>query len=342
MNKTIHPHQFLYIFGVPLFIILGMILLSESHLFQQNPEQLTIGIIFDLVFTSPLLYFLLIRKKNIPNTTVVPLFILGIVISSIIIPKDHQYLLTQIKHWILPIVETTVFGLVIYKIRQTRLAFKASKKEVNHDFYKLLKETTATILPKKVSVAFSTEIAVIYYGFINWKKHKLQANEFTYHKHSSIIALLSVFIFLILGETALIHYLLQKWSPIVAWILTILSIYTGIQLFGIIKSMRKRPIVLSENYLFLKHGLFSETKIPLDEIDSFEQSSKSIEFNDDVRKLSPLGELSSYNFIIQLKSKQTLLGLYGFKKEYSTIAFHVDDKIKFKEALKLKLEFIQQ
>jgi hypothetical protein len=337
MNKTIHPYQFLYIFGVPLLIILGMVFLSKSYLFQQNPEQLTIGITFDLVFTSPLLYFLFIRKKTIPNTTVVPLFILGIIITSIIIPKDHQFLITQIKHWVLPIVETSVFILIVYKIRQTRKAFKVNKKETNHDFYELLKEVTATILPKKISILFSTEIAVIYYGFINGNKHQLQANEFTYHKHSSVIALLSVFIFLIIGETAIIHYLLQKWSLIAAWALTILSIYTGFQLFGIIRSMGKRPIVITESKLHLKHGLFSETEIPLSEIESFEQSSKSIEFNDDVRRLSPLGELTSYNFIIRLKTKQNLVGLYGFKKEYLTIVFHVDDKIKFREALELKL-----
>ena len=315
-----------------------MVILSKSYLFQQNPEQLTIGITFDLVFTSPLLYFLLIRKKTIPNTTVVPLFILGVVITSFIIPKDHQFLLTQIKHWVVPIVATTVFALVIYKIRQTRRAFKANKKEMNYDFHELLKEITATILPKKLSVLFSTEIAVIYYGFINWRKHQLQANEFTYHKDSSVVALLSVFIFLILGETALIHYLLQKWSLVAAWVLTILSIYTGFQLFGIIRSMRKRPTVISEKKLFLKHGLFSQTEIPIEEIESIEQSSKPIEFNDDVRRLSPLGELTSYNFIVHLKTKQTLVDLYGFKKEYSTIAFHIDDKIKFKELLELKLK----
>ncbi len=340
MNKTIHPYQLLYIFGLPLLIITGMVVLAKSTLFLKHPEQLAVGITLDLVFTAPLLYFLLIRKKAIPNTTVVPLFILGVVITSFIIPKDYQNLLLQIKYWVVPVVEISVVSFTIYKIRQIRKAYKAHHQDISPDFYTALTTTTATILPKRISTLLATEVAVIYYAFINWKRQKLAANEFTYHKHSSAVALLAVFIFLVLGETAILHYLIQKWNGIVAWILTIISIYTALQLFGILRSMRKRPIVITDEKLYLKYGIFSETTIALDQIESFEQSSKSIVFDEQARRLSPLGELTNYNYIIHLKSPQILVGLYGFKKSFTTLAFHVDDKKGFKAALSSKLEAI--
>ncbi|MCT4582094.1 MAG: hypothetical protein N4A35_11800 [Flavobacteriales bacterium] len=338
MNKTIHPYQLLYIFGLPLLIITGMVVLAKSTLFLKHPEQLAVGITLDLVFTAPLLYFLLIRKKAIPNTTVVPLFILGVVITSFIIPKDYQNLLLQVKYWVVPIVEISVVALTIYKIRQIRKAYKAHHQDISLDFYTTLKTSTAAILPKRIGMLLVTEIAVIYYAFINWKKQKLATNEFTYHKHSSVIALLAVFIFLALGETAILHYLIQKWNGVVAWVLTIISIYTALQLFGILRSMRKRPIVITDEKLYLRHGIFSETTIALDQIESFEQSSKSIVFDEQVRRLSPLGELTNYNYIIHLKSPQTLVGLYGLKKHFTTLAFHVDDKRLFHSSLSKKIQ----
>ncbi len=50
------------------------------------------------------------------------------------------------------------------------------------------------------------------------------------------------------------------------------------------------------------------------------------------RKLSPLGDLESHNVAIYLKEPQELVGLYGFKKSYSTLGIFVDDPKSFIEA----------
>lgn len=45
------------------------------------------------------------------------------------------------------------------------------------------------MLPKVALIPVVTEIAVIYYGFINWKKRNLKPYEFLYHKDSGTITL---------------------------------------------------------------------------------------------------------------------------------------------------------
>lgn len=182
-------------------------------------------------------------------------------------------------------------------------------------------------------IAFATEIAVFYYGFIYWKKRIPKQNEFTYHKNSGTISLLVAIIFIVGIETYVLHILLIKWNNTIALILGVLSIYSGIQIFGFLKSLLKRPYIIEHDKLKLYYGILSETIIDLNEIESIEISSEEIEFNKENRKLSPLGTLESHNMIVNLKNENVLIGLYGINRKYKKIAFYVDDKVKFKNAV---------
>ena len=97
--------------------------------------------------------------------------------------------------------------------------------------------------------------------------------------------------------------------------------------------MSKRPIAIEEGELKLRYGLLSESTIKLENVASIELSTKPIEFDNETRKLSPLGEFESHNVVVQLKNENTLIGLYGFKKRYKTIALHIDKKEQFKTRL---------
>lgn len=337
MNLTINWTRNFVTFGIPLLLILSVIVLANSSVFQVHPKELSIGITFDLVFVIPFVYLLLIRKKEIPKITTVPFFIAGIVIASFIIPKDFQFHLTQVKNSMLPIVETTIFFLVIYKVRQLNKAFKKDRSETL-DFYSALKNASAQILPKKISGAFATEIAVLYYGFFNWKKRKLSVNEFSYHMRSGTIALLIIFMFLIMVETSVVHLLLQKWSTLAAWVLSILSIYTCLQVFGIMRSMSKRPISIDNGELKLRYGLFSESTISISNIENIELSTKLIDFDNRTKKLSPMRDFESHNVLIRLKKEEVLFGLYGLKSTYKNLALYVDEKERFKKEIENALQ----
>ncbi len=305
-----------------------MVLISKSTIFNANPSILSIGITFDLLLTVPFVYFLLIRKTKIPKTTVVPFLIVGIIICSFILPAENQYYLNLFKTWVLPIVELSILSFVIFNVRKGIIRYKQNKTE-SFDFFTTLKNTCYEILPKGLVIPVVTEIAVFYYGLINWRKRKLRENEFTYHKDSGTVTLLIAIIFIVGIETVTIHILLAKWNTRVAWIMTCLSIYSGIQIFGFVKSMLKRPISIENNKLYLRYGIMNETTIDLENIDSIEITSKDIELNKETRKLSFLGELESHNMVIRLKEENTLIGLYGIKRKYKNLAFHIDNKIEF-------------
>ena len=337
MNKIINIQKNLLIFGIPLLIVGLIIVIAKTSLFQMNPENLAIGITFDLLLTVPFVYFLLIRKTNIPKITIVPFLIFVIVICSIILPSENQQYLNLFKVWILPVVELLVISYVIYNIRKGVKSYK-QKKGLSFDFFTTLKNTCYEILPRNVVIPVVTEIAVFYYGFIYWKKRELKENEYSYHKDSGTITLLIAIIFIVAIETVVFHILLENWSSIAAWVLTSLSIYSGIQIFGFLKSMFKRPISIEDEKLFLRYGIMNEATIDLKDIDSVEASSKDLELNKETRKLSFLGELESHNIIIRLKKENTLVGLYGIKRKFKNLAFYVDDKIEFKNRINNALQ----
>ncbi|MEP1095096.1 MAG: hypothetical protein ABJG78_08300 [Cyclobacteriaceae bacterium] len=323
-------------FLLPLILIIFLVMIAKTFFLQANANELSSAITLDMLLTVPFIYFLLIRKREVPKITVVPVFILGIIICSLILPADNRFLLDLAKMWMLPVVEVAILGFVLIKIRKTAALFK-KENDIAPDFYSALRKASAEIFPTKLASIFSMEISVIYYSFFVWKRRKLVANEFTYHKESSIRILLGVFIFIILVETAVIHILLQEWSVVAAWFLTGLSVYTAFQLFAILKSVSRRPICICEKKLILRHGLLSETEIPIEQIRSIELTSKSIEANKSNRLLSPLGEMDGHNVVIELTVDQELLGFYGIKKSFRKIAFHVDEKQRFFEALEERL-----
>ncbi len=327
----------IWIFGVPLLMACLMVLLANSSMFGRNPEELAAGIIFDLVVTSPLIYYFLIRKTRIPRTTVLPVVLLGVLIGYSVLPPENQYYLNQFKTWGLPLIEVSILGFVIYKVRKAIKRYSSIRGQVP-DFFSALKTTCQQMLPRTFVMPVVMEIAVFYYGFIYWKRRVPGANEFSYHKESGTFSLLAGILFLVAIETTVLHVLLDRWSTTAAWIVTAISVYSGIQIFGFLKSMLKRPIAIRNDRLYLRYGIMSETTIELKDIDSIELSTAEIAFDDKTRKLSVLGSLESHNTLIHLKRQNELSGLYGVKRQYTSLALHVDQRVAFKNALDPLLE----
>jgi len=335
MNLTKTQLNWLLRFGIPLLLIVSLIVLTKSEVFYLNSSQLSIATTLDFVFTIPLVYFFLIRKSNINKKTVVPFFILGIVLATFVIPKEQQGLLSAIKTWILPLVEIGVITLIILNIRKAIKIYKA-KKEQSFDVVSIVRNTCVDIFPKKIASFLSLEILSFYYGFVHWKKIKFKDNEFTYHKNTGSQVLFVAIIFLIAIETVAFHALLNKWSSIAAWILTSLSIYSAFQVFGFLKSIGKRPIIIGTENLKLRYGIMCEVEINIDDIESIEMTTASFDKEDKViTHLSLLGDSEGHNVMLSLKEPHTLNGVYGIRREFQKIALFIDDKQKFYNQLEL-------
>ncbi|WP_323788052.1 hypothetical protein [Psychroserpens sp.] len=324
-------------FIIPMTLILALILLLNSTAFTSHQNTLSTFITIDFIITIPLVYFLLIRKTKISNLTIAPCLIMCVIIASYVIPIANQDSLTLAKTWLIPIVELSILTIVVLKVRK---AIQYYKEAAHHhqDFYSILQDTCKSIFPGVAAKLAANEIALLYYGFFNFKKIELQPNEYTNYKGSGILSTLGAVIFVVAIEMVTIHFLAAKWSTILAWILTGLSIYSALQLIGIIRSVPKRPLVINDNELILRFGMLSETIIPMDAIETIALANSS-DFDKEktTKTLSLLGELENSNVVMHLKTPQQLQFIYGKPKSYTKLLLFVDNNQSFKTEVEKRL-----
>ncbi len=317
--------------GIPIVLFITLIILIKTTSFLGNgPMQFAIT--FDLLLSIPFIYFLIIRKTAIPKTTVVAIMLLGLLIGTYILPSGSQYYLNLFKFWVLPVIEISVLTLVVYKIREAKRIHRRLEA-YSSDHFTTMTSVCYDILPRKLVLPFVTELAVFYYGFINWKTRILNENEYSYHKRSGTPIMMYAFIMIIGVETLAFHLLISQWSLTAAWIFSGLSTYTAIQVFGFARSLSQRPIAISKSTLKLRYGILGECEISVLDIESIELSRRSVKGEVHAKKLSPIGELEAHNVIITLKREGQLTGPYGIKKPFEVIAFHVDEPIEFSKHL---------
>ena len=344
----------LIIYGIPLLLLWVCIALGLSSVSSTYPE-LAIGITYDLTISVPLIYLFLIRKTEISKLTVIPFFTGGMIIASYLLPIEQQYHLSSIKFWLFPALEVVGLGYIGWLTYRTVKTFKAEKGK-DPDRYKVIRIILANFVNELVSknmlvngfriqtrgkrlnltwlsdmLAF--EASALYYAFLSWKRIERPNNTFTYHRNSGNIALFGAAILIVAAETFVLHFILAEWNEVLAWAVTIPSLYMLLQLFAHIKAVYQRPIEITSNKLIVRYGLLGDTEINLDNILSVECCSTFPEGVNDIKRVSLLGELEQFNTIIKMKKIETFIGFYGMKSKYKTLVLYVDENHRFKKLI---------
>ncbi|MGI9542876.1 MAG: hypothetical protein ACR2MX_06420 [Cyclobacteriaceae bacterium] len=314
-------------FGLVLLIFGACFIITMSEAFIENSGILSTAITLDLALTTPLLYFLLIRKKPIPKTTIVPIFIAGLVVAGLILPTQEQQLLGVLKTFALPAVELGVIAFLFIKVRQTVQEFRKFNTG-DIDFLNVLRSSVGKVFGKGIlSQVLASEISVFYYTFFSWKSKAISSGStFTYHRKGSKLAMIWVFVFLIVAETFILHLLLALWKPWIAWVMSAASIYTVFLLIAHLKACLQRPIIVQPDQIQIRNGLLGDTNIPFDTIELVTDQLKTIEKADQKQKLDIF---DTPNLAIKLRSPNIISGPYGKTTRYKTLLLMVDDRAEF-------------
>lgn len=318
--------------SIPILIVLFLVILTRTIGFQQSPDELSIGVLLDLLVTIPVLFYFLIRNTQVPKITVCYTFLAGLLLASFIIPADEQQLLSKVKVIAIPIIEIGIVSMLLFKM--SRLS-KSLKKSSGDDFYDKLLLACNEVFPNRVGKILATEIAVFYYLFYSKKKDINSELEFTYSEKSGIKSIVVVFLFLISIETIVVHLLVSKWNVTVSWILSLLGLYTIIQVLAILRSMNKRLITIDyeAESLNLRYGFGSQTLISFDSIRSIEKSTKAFANEKSHVCLSLFDLLDSNNIVIHLNDENKLQKIYGMEKKYRSISLFIDESDLFVETI---------
>ncbi len=331
MYTKINLQSNLIVFGIPLLMILSLVAVVKSSFFIPT---LSPFVIIDFLITIPLVYFFLIRKKKLTNKTTITVAFLGLAIASVILPKENQWLLSQVKVYLLPLVELFLVGFVVVKGRKI---IKEVKKNRNKsiDFFDVMQQVCNDILPLGIGSVFASEISMIYYGLFNWKKKTLQKNEYSYHKESTAVSVILGFLLVVVVEMFVTHTMMKQGNVQGSFILGVLSAYTALQVIAVLRSLIKRPVFIDvENeQLILKFGILANATIPFSKIKEVELTVKELPEKTTIKYFSPLGSSGGHNLVLHLTEEIKFNSFYGISKKATSLAVFIDLKNEFKQNL---------
>ncbi len=299
--------------------------------YHSNPVLFQLAITIDIALFLPFLYYLSIRRRAVPLTTLVPVFIACLVIASWVLPADGQRFLGWVK-WLLVPLEVSIMAYILLTVRRTMASFKAERSLVP-GFVEQLDAALLKVFPStRLAAVLGTEIGVIHYGLFGWRKRTEAGDQrpSTYHVHCSYNAILGVFYFLIALETVFLHLLIARWTVIGAWVLTALSIYGLLFLFADRNAVLRRPILLDPSTLHVRIGMRWRVAIPLEAIVSARIIGASEQPAPGSADLLLLG---TSNVALDLDRELVATGLYGITRKFSQLRLAVDDREAFVKAL---------
>ncbi len=306
--------------------IVAEVLVVQAPGFGQNPDLLSFAVTFDLTIGIPLAYYLIVsRKLNVTPASALVVFLACTGLAGLILPASHQTYLRLVEKALL----LTEGGLLVYGVVQVRNVVRAYRAAAQHraDFLLNLREALQGVLgvPVVLSIAVN-EISTVRYGLLFWlggQEVLPGQKSFTTHKESGYVAVWAVLLFVLVLETAGLHFLLLQWSPVAAYISTGLSIYSIVFFVADLASMVKRPIVFHDETLLFRIGIRWNATIA----------------RDDIKRLTPIRDFDKAkekdtllcapanvpNLLLELHQPVVVTGFFGIRRQTQRIAFHADD-----------------
>ncbi len=324
--------HWLFFFALATTICVIEAQIISSKFFAQNPDMLALAITFDIALGIPILYyFLAVRRKHAPLVTLIPIFILSLVLTGLILPvEQHAYL--DLLKLVIPFIELLVLSYIAIKIRALIKTFRSIQTDELY-FSDALAESCHRVLGKVPGLGFiRTEFSLLYLAMCGWfKKYEpinLKHAVFSYHRKSGYGAILGVMMMALVTETLALHILLQQWRSLAAWIFTGLSAYSMLWLLGDYHALRLHPIILSADTLFLRTGLRWRVNLPLNNIAAIEKFHAREKRGKEYLSLAIFG---APRLVLHCKQPTLVQGLFGIKRMVSQIGLYIDEEKLFLE-----------
>ena len=332
MDRAVRSNASIVAFGSSLALIYTAALMIVSRLGQFDDPDLIVGALtLDLTLLVPFLYYLLlVRLRGWPIVSVLPVFLVSVLAAGRVIPESQHRVLNSVSY-AAALAELGLIAVIAYKAVQIRKRYR-ERAAAGFDVYESLRESACPVLGPLAGGALAYEATLMYYATVGWTRSpETSSRSFSMHRNVAYIPLMATVLIALVVETMGMHLLLRLWSPVAAWILTGISLYTLVWLIGDIHAVRLRPMRICEETLHLRMGLRWTASIPLASIrtvqdpDDEAQGRKS-----DYLKASLVG---APNRRIKLSEPVRAVGLYGVTRKVTTIDLHVDDPARFDAAL---------
>ena len=159
------------------------------------------------------------------------------------------------------------------------------------------------------------------------------AETFTYHRKSGMAAMVCGFLLAAVVELTVVHYFAAKWSAIVAWLLTISSVWVAMSIIAQLRTIAWRPHYLDQNTLVLRNGMYELARIPLDHVESVQRTTATPKAASSTDKPLQVCVPVSHNVVLELNHENQATLLYGQTRSFRSALVFVDDPEAFQAAI---------
>ncbi len=292
---------------VALSIITICVLITRSQLAATNLDIAAWGVTFDLTLTIPLVYyFIVVRPGAAKPLTLIPLFVVCMMLAAFVVPRGQQQLLHDLRFISAPLELVTIV-LVVRRLSNVRDVTAA---------------TRALFGDTRLASFVECELGILRYALFSWRDEP-EERGFTVHQRSGWGSIVACFITLLVFESIGMHLLVLHWSTKAAWIVTALDIYGMLWLAGDYHALRLRPSFSRDGILHVRYGMRWSLDTPLANIASIDEPRGE---NDWKRKgVLKMAMLDAPTVMVRLHEPVIAAGLAGIRKTVDTIAILPDD-----------------
>jgi hypothetical protein len=315
----------LFIIAIAFTIFLGGTI-ALRFVASAAKDKIASGLLVDFVITFPALYyFIIVRPLKVPAKSIFLVFSACCVIAYLVLPPHQREYILQVRK-LTSLVEVAFIIYAVTKFNKIRTAYKIQQLNFTDPVFNL-RSAMADVLGDTIVVkALASELAMLRYGLLFWKKEKAASKEsisFSVHKESGYVAIWCILLVAVSVEIVAFHLLLMKWSNTTAIIVTILSVYGIVFLVADLSAIIKRKILITHDQLILRTGLRWRVTTTLNNISSITKITNDYHSTETYFKGAVMK--SSANLLVTFKTPVRVDKLYGAGKEYSSILMSIDD-----------------
>lgn len=298
-----------------------------------SPELIALGVAIDLVAWVPLLYYLIVQRTGAGPAFVTRLLVVAGVLVTLATVPDSE-ILRQVQ---------TAYPMLLAAIAATALTFMIAKAARTWPRIRgLSAEGRIDVLSTELfgSAAFSrvmrSEWLSLYYAFFGWRQPEEvdQRLQFSHDRNSGAVGTLLALSVLHVPGLFFWHLIVMHAWPGIAVVFTVLHVYTTVFTVGQAMAIRHRHLLLTDEGLRVRYGLFFENLIDYSTIERVERATWSDLEKAPGRLCATLA--ADVNIKIIFNKPQRLIVVAGLSKPCTELVLGVDAPTQFIAALQAR------
>lgn len=333
--STLNRFRPVWWFGMLLLLILGVEhLVTTSPLFAQRPV-LPMAVTFDLLVGVPLLfYFLVVRRCQLPLSSLIGVVGACLAIAFWLIPPAQQQPLRVLQF--LPVVlELGTLALLMIKAHRLVQYYQLAYHQEPQFWPCAQLAIQQTLGP--AGVLLVAEMEMLRYALFGWwdsPESKPTATVFSNYRESGFMAFVIMFGAALAIETTVVHLLAIQWSTRVANWLLFFDAYSLLMLLAHVHAVRLRPVLLTLSTLHLRVGFVWQLTVARAEVVAIETLRDNPTPADDLLNLTKL-LFTPPNLLLTFAHPVVVQGPYRIRRTVRRAAIYLDQPQQFLKVMSL-------